>query len=70
MIDPSRIEVVDDDMAEVLRRMTSEERLAVANRMWVSARNAVELIVRSENPAWNEQQLQQEICRRMLHGAI
>jgi hypothetical protein len=70
MIDARRIEVPDEAVVELLRRMTVGERLAVANRMWVSARNAVEQIVRSEHPEWTKQQLQQEIGRRMLHGAV
>jgi hypothetical protein len=68
MPDLSRIEVVSDEMAEVLRRMTPQERLAVANRIWVTARKAVEHIVRSENPDWTEEQVRREILRRMLPG--
>jgi hypothetical protein len=70
MIDPSRIEVPDDAVVELLRRMTPAERLALANRMWVSARNAVDFIVRRQHPEWNDQQLQQEVARRILHGAV
>ena len=70
MLDPSRIEVPDDAVLAVLRRMTPGERLAVANRMWVGARNAVRLIICSEHPDWTEQQLQHEIARRMLRGAV
>lgn len=68
--DPSRIEVPDDDVVEVLRRLTPAERLAIANRMWVSARQVVDFIVRRDHPDWDDQQLQQEIARRMLHGAV
>jgi len=70
MIHSSQIEAPEESVVEVLRRMTPGERLAVANRMWVSARTAVDKIVRSEHPQWSEQQLQQEIARRMLHGAV
>ena len=70
MLYARRIEVPDEAVVEVLRRMTAGERLAVANRMWVSARNAIDHILRSEHPEWTEQQLQQEIARRVLHGAV
>jgi len=70
MIHSSQIEAPEESVVEVLRRMTPGERLAVANRMWVSARTAVDQIVRSDHPQWSEQQLQQEIARRMLHGAV
>ena len=69
-MEPVRIEVPDDAVVEVLRRLTPGERLSIANRMWVSARKAVECVVRREHSDWNEQQLQQEIVRRMLHGAV
>ena len=70
MLDPSHIEAPDEAIVEILRRMTEGERLAVANRMWRSARSAVDHIVRSEHPEWTEPQVQQEIMRRMLHGAV
>jgi hypothetical protein len=70
MRDPSHFEAPDEAMVEILRRMTPGERLAVANRMWKSARSAVDHIVRAEHPEWTESELQQEIIRRMLHGAV
>jgi len=70
MLNPSQIEVPDDEVVAVLRRMTPQERLAVANRMWISARGAVESIVRTEHPDLSEEQVRQEIVRRVLHGAV
>ena len=70
MLDLSRMEVPDDAVVEVLRRLTPGERLAIANRMWVSARQVVEFVVRRDHPNWNGEQVQQEIARRMLHGAV
>ena len=70
MLDVSRMEVPDDAVVEVLRRLTPAERLAIANRMWVSARQVVEFVVRRDHPNWNGEQVQQEIVRRMLHGAV
>jgi len=69
MLDPSRIEVPDDAVVEMLRRMTSAERLAIANRMWVSARNALLAMLQADHPQWTEQQVQQEAARRMC-GAV
>ena len=64
------IEVPDDAVVEILRRLTPGERLAIANRMWVSARNVVEFVVRRDHPDWSREQVQHEIARRMLHGAV
>jgi Rv0078B-related antitoxin len=69
-IEPIRIEVPDDAVVEVLRRLTPGERLAIANRMWVSARQVVGFIVRRDHPDWSDDQVQHEIVRRMLHGAV
>jgi hypothetical protein len=70
MLNPGQIEVPDDEVVAILRRMTPEERLTVANRMWVSARQAVESIVRAEHPELSAELVRQEIVRRMLHGAV
>lgn len=64
------IEMPSPEMVEVLRRMTPEQRLAVAGRMWLSARNAIRQMLRHEHPDWTDTQVQQETTRRMLHGAV
>ncbi len=69
MLDLSRMEVPDDAVVEVLRRLTPAERLAIANRMWVSARQALLSMLRAEHPDWTDQQVQQEVVRRMLDDA-
>ena len=69
-LDPRRIEVPDDAVVEVLRRLTPAERLAIANRMWVSARQVVDFVIRRDHPDWNQEQVQHEVARRMLHGAV
>lgn len=68
-IDSHRIEVPDDAVVEVLRRLTPAERLAIANRMWVSARTALLSLLRSDHPQWTDEQVQQEAARRM-RGAV
>ena len=59
-----KIEVVDHAVADRLRLMTAAQRLAVANRMWVSAHKAMTHILRSEHPNWTDQQVQRETARR------
>ena len=63
---PPVIEVIDDDMAEVLRRMTPAQRLATANGMWIYARRRIFAQLRSEHPQWSEAQLNAETSRRLL----
>ena len=69
-LDPRKIEIPDRATAEILRRMTSAQRLEVANRMWISARNAVEHILMSEHPDWSADEILRETAKRMLHGAV
>jgi hypothetical protein len=68
-LDPSTIEVMDDRMAEVYRRKTSAERLAIANGMWRYARERIEATVRSQHPDWDARSVIHEVARRLLHGS-
>jgi hypothetical protein len=60
------IEVIDDDMAAVLRRKTPAERLRSAHAMWQYARRRLSNMLRRQHPEWDEQQLKAEIRRRVL----
>jgi hypothetical protein len=70
MLDRIRIEVPDDSVVAALRRLTPGDRLAIASRMWVSARNAILQMLRADHPQWSELELGEEVARRMLHGAV
>jgi Arc/MetJ family transcription regulator len=68
MIDPRNIEVVDDQMAEVLRAKTVAERvemICAANR---TARRLAAAGVRRQHPDWEEPQVQAEVVRRVCGG--
>ena len=69
-LDARRIEAVDDDLAEVLRRKTGAERLLIASRMFSSARQMLLSMLREEHPDWDEHQIIREAARRLSHGAI
>jgi hypothetical protein len=59
------VEVMDPRMVEIMRSKTPAERLAIAFRMWDSARVMVLANVRRQNPDWSEDQIQQEVAARM-----
>jgi hypothetical protein len=61
-----RFEVVDDDMAEVLRRKTPAERLASAHAMWRYAHVRLNALLGRQHPDWTQTQIKAEIRRRML----
>ena len=65
---PRRIEVVEPVMAQILRGKTEAERLAIAWGMWRSARDMLSNLTRAEHPEWRDEEVQQEVARRMAHG--
>lgn len=66
-IDYRRIEVVDPQIAEILRGKTVAQRL----RMMLDANETMRLLiagrVQSENPSWNNETVNREVARRMLN---
>ena len=66
----ARIEVISEEMAAVLRRKTGAERLAIASRLFSSARTMLLNHLRARHPEWDEQQIQREAARRLSHGAV
>ncbi len=69
-LDDLRIEVVDDDMARVLRTKTGAERLKIASDMFASARRMIASHLAAEHPDWDEERIQRETSRRISHGAV
>ncbi len=63
-------DVVDDDMARILRGMTGAERLKIANGMFVSARRMLASHLAAEHPDWDQNRIEQETVRRISHGAV
>lgn len=70
LLDSRRIEVVDDEMAAVLRAKTGSERLAIADGMYHFARVSLLNVLKGEHPDWSEQKIQAEAAHRLSHGAI
>lgn len=64
------MEIVDNDVAEILRQKTPAEKLAIADSMWRFARNLVAAGLRFDHPDWDESQIQREISRRLSNGAF
>jgi hypothetical protein len=69
-LDDGQIEVMDDEMVEIYRRMTTWQRLAVSFGMWDYTRKRVEAAVRWLHPDWDETAIKREITRRMLREPI
>ena len=67
-LDDGQIEVVDDAVAEILRRKTPAERIAMVGSMWRFARAWVEAAIRSQHPDWDESRVKEELNRRFAGG--
>ncbi|MBL7133787.1 MAG: hypothetical protein ISS78_06795 [Phycisphaerae bacterium] len=69
-LDPGQIEVVDDAVAEVLRRKTPAERIA----MVFDANDTMRLIIagglRTQHPEWSDDDIAAEVAGRMLGGEL
>jgi len=63
-------ESVDKTMADILRTKSAAERLAIANRMWKSARKMILSRLKQEHPDWSKEKIQSETARRLSHGAV
>ena len=69
-LDRGQIEVVDDVMAEVLRRKTPAERIQIGFNLWTSTRDMLSVYLRKTHPEWDAERIVQEVARRLSHGAI
>jgi hypothetical protein len=61
-------EIVDDEMAAILRVKTPVERLRVAFGLWTSTRNMLERLIRSQHPDWDDRTVKAAVVKRMSHG--
>jgi hypothetical protein len=68
MIDPRRIEVIDDATVAMLRRMSPIERVRRGLGMGDFARRTLEAGVRYAHPGWDEQRIKTEALRRFGGG--
>jgi hypothetical protein len=65
-LDKGQIEVVDDAVAEILRRKTPAERVQMALDINRRVRLRIEANLRKVYPAWDDDKVQTEMARRML----
>jgi hypothetical protein len=69
-LEPRQIEVVDDLMAEILRKKTPAERIQIGFKMWTSARKMLTAHLKSTHPEWDDKQISQEVAKRLSHGIV
>lgn len=69
-LDPRQVEVMDEAIAEVLRRKAPAERLRIGFSLWTSAHHMLMTHIRHTHPDWDQKAVEEEVARRFLHGAL
>jgi len=69
-LDRGQIEVIDDVVAEILRRKTPAERIQIACDLWASVYRMLTTHLRKTHPEWDYKKVEQEVARRLSHGVI
>ena len=67
-LDPRSVEIVDEDVARILRAKTGAERLDIAFGLYTSAHAMLTSMLKGDHPDWSEKQVQDEVGRRLSHG--
>ncbi len=63
-------EVVDDRVAEIVRRKSPAERLAMVDWLRRIAREMVRANITRENPDWSAAETGRQVARRISRGAV
>jgi hypothetical protein len=66
---PAYVEVVDDAIADILRRKSGAEKIRMVAGGWPLLRAMHASQVRRAHPDWDEKQVQVETSRRMANGS-
>jgi len=69
-VDNIKFEIIDDQMAEILRRKTDLQRLRSADSFWRSARVILRAATLTEHPDWDRSRVTKEIARRISNGVV
>ena len=63
----SRIEVVDHDVAAILRAKTPAERILMIDDANQFVRQLIAGHLKTRFPEWSDDQIQEEVARRMIN---
>ncbi len=61
------IEVVDWDVAAVLRRKSGMERLRLAHEAWELARDRLTAFLTARHPEMSQEEIQRQVAKRLGH---
>jgi hypothetical protein len=69
-LDKGQIEVIDDAMADVLRKKTPAERIGIGFAIWKSSTDMLKTYLKSIHPDWNNDDIRREIAKRFGNGTL
>lgn len=67
-LDKGQIEVVDDKVAEIIKKKTGIERLMMVWESWSFFNKSIRVFLKNVHPDWTDEQIQMEIVKRMSYG--
>jgi hypothetical protein len=67
-LDKGQIEVVDDQVAAIMKTKSGPERLRMVWDAWTFFEKRITAHLKSMHPEWTEEQIQREIVRRVSYG--
>ncbi len=65
MLDLRRLDIVDHDVASVLRSKSGVERLRIAHEAWELARVRLAAFLSAQHPEWDEKEVRREVAKRL-----
>ena len=68
-IDPRNIEVIDKELAAILRTKTPAERIEMVFAANRTARMLAAAGIRNQHPDWSDSEVEREVVRRVSGGA-
>lgn len=69
-LDRGQIEVVDDAMADLLRRKTPAERIKIGFSIWTSAHKMLTVHIKKTHPDWDQEKVERVVAERFQHGSL
>jgi hypothetical protein len=69
-LDKGQIEVMDEQMAAILKRKSPAERISIGFEIWLSAQRMLKASLETTHRNWSQEQIDKETARRLSHGAV
>ncbi len=66
-VDVRRLEVVDWDVAAVLRGKSGMERLRLAHEAWELARDRLAVYLSARHPEMSQEEIQRQVAKRLAY---